>query len=610
MGVPQRTRFKVIDDFRSRNCLPARRHLNDDIARAVRLSEEKYQALLDILAEAGRGRSVRVKVYLPLTALEKIPFETVPPQEFATYVRLHSLDLRQLRDITARFRQRAKHQRSQGLDPAVADRLSRSGLQVEDSGVLNLLNVIAQEKKIFQGLAQDPTTSVDRIFRALDFGKEKLGFHNVAVYRPLKDGSGRWLLTGRTRDWNGKSKYINGHPPETTLASVIGAGDKMIFDVNILEPESFTAQGLIADKKSIEDDLRKSHGPARMLFIKLVSRFGVEAVVHLHNRVALDEKAPAMLLPHSEVLAESIKTELQIYFEEVITAIETIRARHETLPESEEKGLQDLDVLRARLAARNFHIYDYMAGRSIMSRYRGLEISSLSNPAKLDKEVQAGIVDGLNWMKIGFEDLYGHVIRVDETRVAFDKGRPVAFASADELPYVFFDKDGTKQEGRLTPMVGGWVREDYRGMKLQVRLNYGLLIRRWWQYKFSGGLFKPLRLATRTRSGVVISALYSYFRGVKYRDLDREEQAARDAFADYLKCSVEAHGIVRNAYEHARFGNGEDLRLRGRIKHRVEKARQDIGPYDGRIFIFKLTAWTLLKAQLTTWLNRFLRRRR
>ncbi|MBU0672034.1 MAG: hypothetical protein KJ732_03285 [Candidatus Margulisbacteria bacterium] len=110
-GQVQRTRYKVLQDFRARNCLPARDNLfASDLDRATRLSPKKYQRLAEILQFAAKGRPAKVRVYLPLLDLEKVPLEDIPLAEFRTYVRVLKLDLRPILRIRARFRERNREQ--------------------------------------------------------------------------------------------------------------------------------------------------------------------------------------------------------------------------------------------------------------------------------------------------------------------------------------------------------------------------------------------------------------------------------------------------------------------------------------------------------------------
>lgn len=454
-----------------------------------------------------------------------------------------------------------------------------------------LIDVIAEERQQFRTLAAKPNVTINKIFKALDHGKEKLGFLNVVVYRPVPDGSGRWIRTQRTRDWSGgTSKYDferGGHEPDTTLRSVI-QGDKVIYDVDIIDLASFTAAGLVPDRLSIEKDLANSKGPGRMLFIKLANTEGQAlAVVQIHNRVGINENIrPEALLPVSKAGAKRIKTELELYFDEVVSAIEKVRDK-----DREDAGL--------RLAAvpPDFDLFSFISQRTISRIYLGYEVGSIDNPSKLPPGLINGVVTSLDWMKRGCEDMLEHVVNVDETRVAFFKGQPVAFASINELPYVYPTKRGSKA-GSVIPLVGTAVRQAHRRQGLQVLLNFELIVKRWLRLKFSGGLFKPLRIATRTKSPIVIQALYTHFRDVKYEELNPEEHIARKTYAQHLGCTVNDNGIVNNAYDQPLPEKIDQQRLSARLRKQVDAAMHGLGPRDARIFVFKYGAWEIIKTSL------------
>jgi len=247
--------------------------------------------------------------------------------------------------------------------PAVApEKINREGENARDR-ILQLLDVIADERNYFEKLAYNPSATIDKVFKAIDHGKTKLGFLNVTVYRPKEDGSGNWVITQRTRRWeNELSRYdpgLGGAEPSATLASVIN-GKKIVYDVDIsdldrvirakygislmdlpddcgqwpFDPKdlpplpSFEKEGLTPDIKSIINYFKAATGPKRMLFIKMQSIHGVEAVIHLHNLVKPEEKIdPPPLLPEDNEDAERVKGGLIYYFDKAVRAMEVIRAR-------------------------------------------------------------------------------------------------------------------------------------------------------------------------------------------------------------------------------------------------------------------------------------------
>lgn len=467
--------------------MPARNHFFDDAMRATRLSEEKYQALLKVLDQAGQGKSVKVKVFLPLIALEKTSFEVIPAEEFRTYVRVHSLDLRPVRQIVARYWERTHGlPQKEKLLPASY----RGGVEIEDSGVLRLLNVIEQERKVLQELADDPAATVSNIFEALDKGKEKLGFLNVAVYRPAEDKAGKWIMTGQTFGQNSQRENIpeQGRSiQEITLRSIAERYGKDVFDVDIAETSTFTHEGVKADHQSIQAELSRSHGPTRMLFIKLESRYGVEAIIHLHNRVSPAEQAPEGFLPKDQALADSIKTELQLYFNEVTRTIETIRNRN-LIPEPSaptasqkerravEKYLPESRIIRIKRVNAE--------GRPVR-----LNLETIKEPGKFLAGQSDEIVTDLfqafahAWEPVVgkrlAEDFYSDYIR----KAYFEKAEKLAILRDDENRIVGFAAMTREMiEGQSAFCLAGTVlNPKIQGLRLSVKLNQMLVMEAWRQ---------------------------------------------------------------------------------------------------------------------------------
>ncbi|MDD5382588.1 MAG: hypothetical protein PHH60_02920 [Candidatus Margulisbacteria bacterium] len=577
----------------------------------TRYPEDQYQALYKRLHSLKQTTKFKELLVDPHYLVANVNHEDLSDGFLLEQIDGFTLNLTRLHNKQIFFMKRLK---SAGL--LSAQTLRSSGIEVEeDSQLVRLLDVIAEEKDYLKRLAARPETTVDDIFRALEDRKGRLDFLNVTVYRPLNDGSDKWIVTQRSRSWaNGSSKYTRekgGSLPTTTLRSVID-GDRTIYDVDIADQDSFAKAGLTPDPDSIANDLKNSNGPGRMLFIKLVSKFGREAVIHLHNRISKEENLKAhSFLPDDETRAKRIKFELEEYFEKVVLAIETVRTREEMSKIDARRGLEQAKLAQIRQLIRHqqLTLYKYLLERTVLNRYGELEIANITNPAKLDDIYKVLIVDELNWTGREYGDMEKHTVNVDELSISFDRGRSIAFASVHELPFTYPAKNGIIKEGKVVPLVGTWVREGYRGKRLQVLLNYLLLVRRWVAYKFTGGFFKPLKITTRTRSRVVLSALFTYFKNVKWRNLSPEEKAARKEFAKYLGCSAEDDGIVRNAYKEPMPDDGEKLKVSNQLARKIDRALEDLGPQDARIFEFELTAGGLLKALLVTLLKSMARRK-
>ena len=251
-------------------------------------------------------------------------------------------------------------------------------------------------------------------------------------------------------------------------------------------------------------------------------------------------------------------------------------------------------------------IYDFVSGLSVLENVRGFEIGTIVNPAKLPPEIKADLVDELNWLGRDRDDMAQHLVNVDETVIAFRDRQPVAFASIDELSYVHSDARGRKHDAMITPLVGTAVLPKYQRQGLHVRLNYGLLVKRWLRYKFTAGLFQPFRVGTRTRSRIVITTFFRHFQDVKYRDLRPGEREAREVMAKYFNCAVDENGLVRNAYEKT-IGHEENGRFMPRPANRVDQALEGLGENDARIFIGKITAGGFVKNVAANWLRKIFR---
>ncbi len=219
-----------------------------------------------------------------------------------------------------------------------------------------LLNEILIQADIFEQIASNPSSTIEDVFAQIDKGKKRLGFLNVAVYRPKRDEDGSWVLTQRTQEWTEElSKYDpqkGGARPSGTLASILEA-PSTLFDVDLCKPNTFAEQGIYYDDVSAQNDFEHAKGSLlndetesrRMLYIKiqsqdgqLFSRYGTEGVILFHNQVAKKrmQRNPAPLLPEDQKEAEQIKKLLrQFYVGKIVDAIEKIRGREMSVQRQE-----------------------------------------------------------------------------------------------------------------------------------------------------------------------------------------------------------------------------------------------------------------------------------
>lgn len=238
-------------------------------------------------------------------------------------------------------------------------------LSVNGNQVGRLIDAIASVRTDLRILLSNPNITVEDILDRIDHhSTEELGFLNITLYRRKPEGDGKWVVHRRSTSWEPRqSRYDidkGGDYPQTTLKSVIEAdhnrkmylvdiadlrrilhdeykidlseldGDvtKWPLEASKLVLESFAKYGLTPDIQSIVNDLRNSEGPTQMIFVKLTSSRGAEAVVHIHNRAARgSETAESPLIAGDDNTVAMILKELSIYFEEAEEAIEHVLDR-------------------------------------------------------------------------------------------------------------------------------------------------------------------------------------------------------------------------------------------------------------------------------------------
>jgi|GEM_PF-6231653 len=354
--------------------------------RLARLPKETYDGFMRLIARLSNETEIkRVKIdpheRISAKTIREIPIRLVA-DHFVKGAAYDVLDLRGLESYWMREKNyHIQHEfpfkspasgRFQELEDADirgagrAGRIAEAGSQVAfpfstpvDARISELVDAITREAEKFNALARDPSATIDQVFDLIDAGKTNLGFLNVSVYRPRRDGSGKWELTQRTTHWTeDRGKYDpakGGHEPETTLRSIIEM-DGDIADVDICDLRTFERAGIAYDTKSIENDfeyakgsiLRPNKESRRMLWIKIQSRerrvfdeYGVEGVILFHNQVKkADEryqhKGPPPLLPEDPHGADIIKNVLkEFYIGKIREAIDAIRRR-----EMQEAGLE------------------------------------------------------------------------------------------------------------------------------------------------------------------------------------------------------------------------------------------------------------------------------
>ncbi len=456
-----------------------------------------------------------------------------------------------------------------------------------------------------QSLFLDETLDLRTVFDRIETVIQQINFKSVSVYFPGEDG--RWQRRLCPNVWvEGTGKYDGeGAIPTTTIKSVIEAKGPRSIVVDINDLATFKAAGIVPDEVSIANDLKNSHGPSEMIFIRVVSSQGKPlAVVQINNRVQIDREAPQTLFLPGVGKTRTLSV-LNAIFSEVAKGIENaMRQEGITMPTEAEPVKAAAHPLTNYPVPLDFDLHQFTLSRSVAKDYLGYEIASLVYPAKLEPPLKRAIAEALDWMGRGVGDMLEHTVDVDEIRIAFYKGLPIAFASINSLLFVYESGNGKKHESAIIPLVGTAVMEDHRRVGHQVKLNHDLLVRKWWRQKFSKKFFKPLYVATRTRNPVVIHALYTHFKDVRFDNLTAEQTVARQRFADHLDCQVETNGIVYNAYPNA-LPEETDRVFKGRIKKKIDNARRDLGQNDARIFVFKYGLVQIIKTRLWLWWKKF-----
>ncbi|MDI6730992.1 MAG: hypothetical protein QME05_00235 [Candidatus Margulisbacteria bacterium] len=264
--------------------------------------------------------------------------------------------------------------------------------------------------------------------------------------------------------------------------------------------------------------------------------------------------------------------------------------------ESVEIGIDTpLEPERSSSLLVEFDLFRKLEEISVFSRFGPYAIALIENPSLWEMTDKVGLVTAFEWMGRDYADMWAHVVNVNELAVAFSQqGESIAFASIDELSYIDVSWLGRRRNAKIAPLVGTAVREGHRGNHLEVELNARLLMRRWLRYKMTYGWLTPFRLGTRTKNPIVIASLYRYFTNVKYTNLSRAEQRARDVLLNHLRCRCDADGIVKDIYEQPLPQETRQYKFSRRMAKKVDRAREGLSPKDGRIFIFELTTLTFM----------------
>ncbi len=228
------------------------------------------------------------------------------------------LDLSRLPEVIANYRRELVL--SQGQSKLSGTLAPRSTSQLFD-----FIDFLARQTVFLNKVASNPASTVAHVFSSLESAVYSLGFLNVVISAPQNDGS--WKTARVTRDW--KSVQDPKLERGVTLKSIVQAPGT-VFHVDLADPQTFIEAGIEMNPRAVENDLKNSKGPTDVLFFKIVSARGPEAVVQIHNRVKNAEQITLdHLLPEDQDEATRMKSLLAHYFHLVGEAISVIRRRQE-----------------------------------------------------------------------------------------------------------------------------------------------------------------------------------------------------------------------------------------------------------------------------------------
>jgi hypothetical protein len=245
-----------------------------------------------------------------------------------------SLPLRRSIGEVLDLRKVGKAHRGFLLDRALSP---RSGTAVDSSPAISvpirIMDAVLALSRVLQGIGQDPTSYVKDVFDAMSRTAGRMGFENISIYYPQSNG--KWVRGYMTHDWTAlgpaPSKFSPEFGGDLSHGSIqaILESPHSIFEVDLRSPESYRAAGLEYNPVAVERDLKHSTGSTQLVYIKVISSHGVEAIVKLQNRVKLNQGNPGPLLPTDSVTADRIKYLWEMYFKAAGSAISEIHHHHE-----------------------------------------------------------------------------------------------------------------------------------------------------------------------------------------------------------------------------------------------------------------------------------------
>ncbi len=477
--------------------------------RLSRLPQATYRAVLRLVDNLSHETRIkRLKIDHPQNLSQKT-IEEIPVAEVGdNFIGGKTLDILDLRGIEIFWMsKKAEAAKQKFLNKVPKEILS-------DDKVRRLLEIIREERTVFENLVRDPEATLETLFKSLIHGVEKfrsLGFH-ATIFRPAGEKGKApkgclWQEFYRAERW-GEGSYSEPRMPEDTLLSVIKSR-KARFKVSLGNRYSFIDQGLIPNDEKIKSDLKDSKGSPEFLIFRLesISR-SPEAVIYINNRVSKKklERPSQHLFPPND--AEVIEEQLISYFNTVTQAFNTIRER-------ERRRHPELNGQKVLLTPlEKFSILN----QGQFLTHRGQRIRLFEAPSEKFFKNITGVV---NWLREAILSVY------EGTEIAKGKSMRelVKILSLEDekmyerviyTRYLALVEGDAPNEDELKGVVSGTVldinsggpgvvfkvpeamiKRFARGRKLQVALTYEMVLRvfrkRWAEMGFIKGFFHMFR---------------------------------------------------------------------------------------------------------------------
>lgn len=463
------------------------------------------------------------------------------------------LDLRNLSEGVARVKQ---------VMASLPQQYSPTLVQVTDlSPVLGLLTLIQEQSSALKVIEQNSSSCVDDVFVAINLAGEQLGFLNMTATRQIDDDE--WLRLCRIHGDRSAVRPFSLDEAGPTIKSIFDSPN-IFFDVDIadlvkgineyfgksveefvadlmvknniddlselsvdysqwgievsplLTLPSFEAAGIIPNLKSLLIELIETKGPTRYLFVKMVSAYGVEAVVHLHNRVKKNSSVdPKPVFSESEDVTRGIKKALEVYFTGAVRAIERIRSRQIISP---------VQMPAVAVATQTSWPEKYLKTGSI-SRIDGHNAQGEKVSVSLElvrfpysylmNSLDLVVNDLFQVFSDAFEPLLGHgldpvffkpYIRDHYLRSA-EKLAVLRNEQNKVVGFAVLTKEIVKDR-TIFCLSGTMMHPSIQGMRLSIKINQLLLIEAWQENKHAN--HGRIQVLTRTASYRVVGSVLSF----------------------------------------------------------------------------------------------------